>query len=66
MIGIYAVTDNYNAKIPFYLAPLYITLILVGIGCSIGVNEGFALNPARDLSPRIFTYITFWGGDVFS
>lgn len=66
VIAIYAITDKFNAKIPPHLAPFYITLALIGIGCSLGVNQGYACNPARDLAPRIFTYLTDWGSDVFS
>ena len=29
-------------------------------------NSGYAINPARDLGPRIFTLIGGWGTQVFS
>lgn len=33
-----------------------IGLIVVVIGQSLGVNCGYAINPARDLGPRIYMY----------
>ncbi len=35
------------------LGPLGVALIVVGIGMSIGGPTGYAINPARDLGPRI-------------
>ena len=35
------------------LAPLLIGLLVLGIGLSLGGPTGYAINPARDLGPRI-------------
>lgn len=35
------------------LGPLFIALVVVGIGASLGGPTGYAINPARDLGPRI-------------
>lgn len=35
------------------LGPLAVALVIVAIGASLGGPTGYALNPARDLSPRI-------------
>jgi glycerol uptake facilitator-like aquaporin len=40
-------------------------LVVVVIGQCFGFNAGYAINPARDLGPRIFTAIAGWGTDVF-
>jgi glycerol uptake facilitator protein len=35
------------------LTPLFVGLLLFGLGLSLGGTTGYALNPARDLGPRI-------------
>ena len=35
------------------VGPLYVALVIVGIGASLGGPTGYAINPARDLGPRI-------------
>lgn len=38
---------------PSGLGPLAVALLVVGIGASLGGPTGYAINPARDLGPRI-------------
>ncbi len=38
---------------PAELGPLPVALLIVGIGASLGGPTGYAINPARDLGPRI-------------
>jgi glycerol uptake facilitator protein len=38
---------------PSGLGPLAVALVVVGIGASLGGPTGYAINPARDLAPRI-------------
>ncbi|WP_269939271.1 MIP/aquaporin family protein [Arthrobacter sp. HY1533] len=38
---------------PNQLGPLAVALLVVGIGASLGGPTGYAINPARDLGPRI-------------
>ena len=38
---------------PSGLGPLFVALVVVGIGASLGGPTGYAINPARDLGPRI-------------
>jgi MIP family channel proteins len=47
------------------LAPIVIGFLVMAIGMSFGFNSGYAINPARDLGPRIFTALGGWGQEVF-
>ncbi len=38
---------------PSGLGPLFVALVVLGIGASLGGPTGYAINPARDLGPRI-------------
>ncbi|WP_421735931.1 MIP/aquaporin family protein [Cellulomonas sp.] len=40
-------------KTPAQIGPLAVALLVVGIGASLGGPTGYAINPARDLGPRI-------------
>jgi len=40
---------------PNELGPLAVAMLVVGIGASLGGPTGYAINPARDLGPRIAT-----------
>ena len=44
-----------DKDITFIQAPLVTALSVLGLGVSLGYNCGYAVNPARDLAPRIFT-----------
>jgi glycerol uptake facilitator protein len=43
------------------MAPLIIGLIVVGIGMAWGTAAGYAINPARDLGPRLASFLTGYG-----
>ena len=38
---------------PTQVGPLFVALLVVGIGASLGGPTGYAINPTRDLAPRI-------------
>ena len=44
-------------KTPSGLGPLTVAFLVVGIGASLGGPTGYAINPARDLGPRIAHFL---------
>jgi len=54
---IMAVIDEYNMPAGANLTPLIVGLIVVAIGISFGGMHGYAINPARDFGPRLFTAV---------
>ncbi len=52
---IFALTDRENDPVPSGFTPLLVGLVVVAIGVSWGGMHGYAINPARDLGPRLFT-----------
>lgn len=65
IVGILAIVDTRNKGVPAGLEPIAVGLLILVIGLSMGVNCGIPLNPARDLGPRLFTYVAGWGPEVF-
>jgi MIP family channel proteins len=63
---IFGITDSRNSPAPAGLAPVVVGLLVVLIGATFGFNAGYAINPARDFGPRLFTFIAGWGGEVFT
>jgi MIP family channel proteins len=47
------------------LGPIVVGFLVMAIGMSFGFNAGYAINPARDLGPRLFTAVAGWGTEVF-
>ncbi|KAF4715872.1 hypothetical protein FOZ63_028574, partial [Perkinsus olseni] len=65
--AIAAVTDPQD-KAPanrFHVAG-FVGLVVLAIGLSFGVNTGYAINPARDFGPRLFSALAGWGPQVFT
>jgi len=62
---IFGITDRRNAAAPPGLVPIVVGLLVTLIGATFGLNAGYAINPARDLGPRLFTLVAGWGTDVF-
>src|SRR5262245_31324010 len=54
---IFALTDPNNEPVPSPFTPLFVGLVVVAIGISWGGMHGYAINPARDLGPRLFTLV---------
>lgn len=55
MFGILAIVDHCVSVKAAFLTPFAVAALIVAIGMSFGGMHGYAMNMARDLSPRIFT-----------
>lgn len=62
---IFGITDSRNSPAPAGVTPVIVGLLVVLIGATFGFNAGYAINPARDLGPRLFTAVAGWGAEVF-
>jgi glycerol uptake facilitator-like aquaporin len=58
------ITDKRN-KIPKAAQPPMFGIMLASICSGFALNTGNAMNPARDLGPRIFTFFVGYGWEVF-
>ncbi|KAI0004546.1 aquaporin-like protein [Russula compacta] len=64
LLVVFAVTDKRNSP-PAGLIPLVVFVTILGIAVAFGMQTGFAINPARDLGPRIMTAMVGYGRKVF-
>ncbi len=58
---ILALTDDGNGVPRGALAPLLIGILVAVIGAATAPLTGFAMNPARDFGPKLFTFLAGWG-----
>ncbi|CAL8298134.1 unnamed protein product [Lota lota] len=65
LVCVLALGDAKNSPAPPGSEPVLVGAAVLVIGISMGSNSGYALNPARDVGPRLFTYIAGWGAEVF-
>ncbi|HWE48357.1 MAG TPA: MIP/aquaporin family protein [Bryobacteraceae bacterium] len=57
LLMIFAITDERNQPPGANMGALMIGLVVVVIGMSFGGMHGYAINPARDFGPRLFTAV---------
>lgn len=63
---VFALTDERNHTLPAHYAPAAIGLIVLAIGISFGKLHGYAINPARDFGPRVFTFLAGFKNNGFN
>ena len=63
---VFAIIDKNNNTPDKGATPMIIGLTVFVIGATFGYNCGYAINPARDLGPRLFTAMAGWGAEVFT
>lgn len=61
LLLICALIDQRNLAPGSNIGPFITGLIVTVIGLTFGTNAGYAINPARDFGPRLFTYFEGWG-----
>ena len=57
LLMIFAITDERNQPLAPGLGPVLVGLVVVVVGMSFGGMHGYAINPARDFGPRLFTVV---------
>jgi len=57
---IFALIDERNTAPKANMGPFLIGILIVGIGEAFGSNSGWAINPARDFGPRLFSWLAGW------
>jgi MIP family channel proteins len=62
---IFGIIDTRNSAPSPGLVPIVVGLLVLTIGATFGFNSGYAINPARDFAPRLFTAMAGWGSGVF-
>lgn len=65
LLGLMALSDQRNKPAAAGSEPAIVGLLVLLIGISLGSNSGYAINPTRDIGPRVFTAIAGWGVEVF-
>eukprot|EP00644_Phytophthora_capsici_P019546 jgi/Phyca11/512201/fgenesh2_kg.PHYCAscaffold_669_\ len=66
VLSIYAITDKRNRPAGPVGSAFAFCLMIMALGMAFGMNTGYAVNPARDFGPRLFTFCAGWGSKVFT
>ncbi|NWT52999.1 AQP3 protein, partial [Erythrocercus mccallii] len=66
ILGVLVIHDEKNNAAIKAAQPMLSGMLVLGIGLGMGLNTGYAINPSRDLPPRIFTAVAGWGMAVFT
>lgn len=54
VFGILSIVEHFSIDNAGFLASFAVSALVVAIGMSFGAMHGYAMNPARDFSPRLF------------
>lgn len=57
LLLILAITDEDNLAPSSNLGPVMVGAVVVAVGMAFGPMHGYAINPARDFGPRLFTLV---------
>ncbi|VDO19749.1 unnamed protein product [Heligmosomoides polygyrus] len=65
LAGLICLITDKRHRIPVGFVPPLAGAIMSMVAMTFGANGGFAINPARDLGPRLFTLCAGYGWEVF-
>ena len=65
VLGIFAITEEFNTQAPTGSTALMVGLLVACIGAAGGYLEAWPINPARDVGPRLFCFMSGWGPQAF-
>jgi len=57
MFAILSISEHFALSPQSFFAPFAVAGLIVGLGMSFGAMHGYAMNPARDFSPRLLVYL---------
>ncbi|CDR42089.1 CYFA0S08e03488g1_1 [Cyberlindnera fabianii] len=63
--GIFSMTDPHNAALGSFF-PFGLWILIYGLGTSFGYQTGYAINFARDFTPRLAALTVGYGTDMFT
>jgi len=66
LMVVLAISDSNNAAPPDGLNPLVLFLLILGIGACLGMQTAYCINPARDLGPRLVTWMAGYSREVWN
>ncbi|KAJ3157521.1 glycerol channel [Geranomyces michiganensis] len=65
-IGLLSIGQQKSPDRPKYYAPVAVAFLVMVIGMALGAPTGYAMNPARDVAPRLLTLVAGYGSEVFT
>lgn len=60
------VDKKHGVKANVWLVAGYVGVVVIAIGNAFGANTGYAINPARDFGPRLFTLASGFGTEPWT
>lgn len=63
---IFAIGDSNNTPPPDGMAPIVLLFLILGIGAALGSQTAYAINPARDLGPRLMLWCAGYGTELWT
>jgi len=66
IMTIFAIGDSNNTPPPDGMAPIVLLFLILGIGAALGSQTAYAINPARDMGPRLMLWMAGYGTELWT